>query len=368
MLPNAHPLRRLGRILKLALRSDRNNRELIAMRCERGASIIRKLGFSEVAAEAIHSLDEHWDGSGYPNRLRSGEIPIIARVLAVAQHLDVFATARSRRIALKVLSERERRWFDPALVQVAIDLDREGTFWEGCSSSDDHEETLRIVLELAPSPSQPLAHQEIDRLCEAFADVVDAKSPFTYCHSLGVAEIAYNIARTLGLPDARCQLIRRASLLHDLGKLSVPNTILDKSGDLSTEERTYVRQHPRLTRQILSRIAPFREMAAIAGAHHERLDGSGYPDHLRDGEISIEARILAVADIYRALTETRPYRAGLKHAQAMLLLRRDVPEKLDAQVVEALETWRRSGDDSGTSPIASGPPAESAFETARMPQ
>lgn len=351
-LPDADPIRRLARLARIVLNADKNNMELVAMRCERGAGIVRKLGFSETVADAVRSLDEHWDGRGYPRRTRADSIPILSRILSVAQHLDIFATARSTAIALDVLRERSKTWFDPALVQIAIILDAEGTLWSGASALDDHDATLRLAISLAPHERTPLAHQEIDRVCEAFAEVVDAKSPFTYSHSLGVAEIAFRIARTLRLPDAACQLVRRAGLLHDLGKLSVPNTILDKSGDLSNEERRHVQQHPRLTRQILGRIQSLRQIAAIAGAHHEKLDGSGYPDHLTARDLPIEARILAVADIYRALTENRPYRPGLTHRQVMRLLRADTPTKLDGSVVEALETSHRAGN------LPSPPPPE----------
>ncbi len=341
VLPDADPVRRLLRIARIAIDSTKNNMELIALRCERGAEIIQKLGFNRAVSDAVRSLDEHWDGRGFPKRLVDGTIPIAARILAVAQHLDVFASARSPVIALEVLRDRSRRWFDPDLVEIAISLDREGTLWTGCSAADDHNTTLRLVLDLAPHAPQPLAHQEIDRLCEGFADVIDAKSPFTYRHSLGVAEVALNIASTLGLSETRCQLVRRAALLHDLGKLSIPNTILDKASDLTPDERAYVEEHPRLTRQILARIRAFAEIAAVAGAHHERLDGSGYPDHLSAPDIPIEARVLAVADIYRALTEHRPYRPALTHNQVMHLLHSDTPAKLDPLVVAALETCYR---------------------------
>ena len=344
VLPKANPLHRMARIAKLAINSDKNNMEMVALRCERGAAIIRKLGFSENVAAAVQSLDEHWDGSGYARRLERDAIPRLARILAVAQHLDVFATARSPAIALKVLRDRDGLWFDPEVVRLAIELDRDDALWFGCSPSDDHDVTYRLVLDHAPAGPSPLAHQQIDQLCEAFADVVDAKSPFTYRHSVGVAEVAYSLAHTLGLSEARCQLVRRAALLHDLGKLSLSNTILDKSGKLSPEERRHVQQHPRLTRQILARIAAFKEIAVVAGAHHERLDGSGYPDHLTSSDLPIEARILAVADIYRALTEDRPYRPGMSHAEVMQLLRSDSPEKLDPAVVEALESYHPASE------------------------
>jgi putative nucleotidyltransferase with HDIG domain len=181
---------------------------------------------------------------------------------------------------------------------------------------------------------------EIDMICEAFADVVDAKSPFTYRHSVGVAEVAREIAVTLGLPRARRELVWRAALLHDLGKLAVPNTILDKPGSLTEEEFAIVKQHPRLSREILARIKPFQEMAEIAGAHHERLNGTGYPDNLQQEQLSLEAKLVAVADFYRALVEDRPYRKGMSHRDAMVVLEQ---ASLDANCVSALDrAWRKS--------------------------
>jgi HD-GYP domain-containing protein (c-di-GMP phosphodiesterase class II) len=151
-----------------------------------------------------------------------------------------------------------------------------------------------------------------------------------------VTHAAVKIAAQLGLSSERRLLVNRAALLHDLGKLRVPNSILDKPGKLTAEEWIVVQEHPRLTREILARIQPFRELAAIAGAHHEKLDGTGYPDRLSADQLSLEARIIAVADIYGALTEDRPYRAGLPVEQALAIVARDVPHKLDSDCYEAL--------------------------------
>jgi hypothetical protein len=151
------------------------------------------------------------------------------------------------------------------------------------------------VLDLAPCDGVELDASEIDHICAAFAEVVDAKSPFTFRHSLGVAEAADRIAGQMGLDAERRVLVHRASLLHDLGKLSVPNSILDKPGKLSAQEWGVVEGHPGLSRQILSRVRAFGEVAAVAGEHHEKLDGSGYPEGLRGEQMSIESRVLAVA-------------------------------------------------------------------------
>ena len=341
VLPGANALARALRIAWLGLTQHRNNEEMIAMRCERGADIARQLGLSDETAGAIHALDEHWDGKGYPRHLRGEEIPLLSRVLAVAQHLDVFATERNPELAVSVLCERGERWFDPELVKVVLKLDAEGRLWSQCLSTDPSERTREIVLELQPEISSKIEGDEIDRICEAFAAVVDAKSPFTYRHSRGVADVAAGLATALCLSTERVQLVRRAALLHDLGKLAVPNTILDKSGDLTADEWDIVAQHPRLTKEILTRIDSFAELAEVAGAHHEKLDGSGYPDGLSGSQLCLEARIIAVADIYQAMTEGRPYRAGMSHGEAMRTLTRLAPHKLDAHCVAALD-WVRS--------------------------
>ncbi len=340
VLPSASTLQRLGRIGRIAMTQHHNNQKMIAVRCERGADIAQKLGLSPETAAAIHALDEHWDGSGYPNRLRGEQIPLLARILAVAQHLDVFASERSPKMAMKVLRDRSGRWFDPALVEIAFNLEADGLLWHRALPAEGSEAARQLVLTLEPDHADGVGSDEIDRICEAFAAVVDAKSPFTYRHSVGVAEVATSMATALQLAPERLQLVRRAALLHDLGKLAVPNTILDKASELSKDEWQVVVQHPRLTREILTRIEPFAELAQIAGAHHEKLDGTGYPDRLTASDLSLEARIVAVADVYQALTERRSYREGMSHSEAMKILQESSGHKLDSRCITALSVVR----------------------------
>ena len=339
-LPESSALQRLGRIGKIALTQHRNSPDMIALRCERGADIVEKLGLSVETVQAIRALDEHWDGSGYPERLRGEDIPLLARILGVAQHLDVFASERDQVAAIQVLQEHSSRWFDPSLVHVVNSLDNKNKLWTQCLVSDGTDVARRLVLDLEPTENGFVRQADIDRICEAFADVVDAKSPFTYRHSIGVAEVATSMARVLQLAPDRVTLVRRAALLHDLGKLAVPNSILDKTEHLTGEEREIVVRHPRLTREILSRIESFGELAEIAGAHHEKLDGSGYPDGLTAKQLSLESRIVAVADVYQALIERRPYREGMSHAEAMVVLHRLAGAKLDPHCVAAVAVAR----------------------------
>ena len=336
VLPDASGVDRLVGIVRIGLAQHRNNEELITLRCDRGAHIVRKLGLGDIAAEAVRGLDEHWDGSGYPDHRMGRAIPIESRILAVAQHLDVFATEQGTDAALEVLRERSRRWFDPELVRIVDRLQRRGVLWYSALPDTPEYETRQAALDLAPPEIHDVQADDIDLICEAFADVVDAKSSCTFRHSIGVTSAALRIGRNLGLSNPSLQFVNRAALLHDLGKLGVPNSILDKPGQLDAAQWQIVQEHPRLTNEILSRIHSFDDLAFVAGAHHERLDGSGYPNHLTAEYLPIEARIIAVADVYSALTEDRPYRAGLSHEQALAILREEVPYRLDFDCVEAL--------------------------------
>ncbi len=352
--PEAGTFGKVARIFEIAAKQHSNNAEMIALRCDRGASIIRKIGLSENSAEAVRCLDEHWNGSGYPARLRGKQIPLMARIACLAQHLDVFASEQSTTAAIATMRERSGHWFDPQLVRIAQSLHTGGALWTGCEV-DDNRHTMERVLDAAPSGTNSLTDAGLDQICEAFADVVDAKSPFTFRHSMGVTEIARSLAVAMGLGAARTQFVRRAALLHDLGKLRVPNSILDKNGKLNATEWGVVQEHPALTRKILCRVRAFEGLAAIAGAHHEKLDGSGYPDRLTGTDIPLEARILAVADVYGALTEARPYRAGLSHEEASGIMKRDVPDKLDSQCFDALMGLHRRNYD-GSAALEAGSP------------
>jgi putative nucleotidyltransferase with HDIG domain len=336
VLPGSGPVERAAAIVRIGLTQHRNNKEVITLRCDRGAHILRKLGLGDVAAEAVRGLDEHWDGSGYPECRKGHDIPVESRILAVAQHLDVFASEQGTGKAMDVLRERSGRWFDPELVRIAESLHASFRLWSAALSETPELETRRRVLELAPASVNKLEAADIDLICEAFGDVVDAKSSFTYRHSMGVTNAAVDIARQMNLSPERVRLVHRAALLHDLGKLRVPNSILDKPGKLDANEWQIVQEHPRLTREILRRISQFDELALIAGAHHEKLDGSGYPDRLLGSSLPLEARIIAVADVYGALTEDRPYRAGLPLEQVIEIMTKDIPHKLDPECFEAL--------------------------------
>jgi HD-GYP domain-containing protein (c-di-GMP phosphodiesterase class II) len=179
----------------------------------------------------------------------------------------------------------------------------------------------------------------IDRIAEAFSFVIDAKSPYTATHSAGVAEIAVGIGMAQGLLPREVRDLRRAGLLHDIGKLGVPNTILDKPGKLSNSEWAMMREHPKHTYEILSRVSVFEPIAEMSGRHHERLDGTGYHQGLRGDQLTKMDRILQVADVAEALAADRPYRAGMDVDQVFEIIDGEAGTKLCPESVGALHTY-----------------------------
>jgi len=323
-------------ISRIKIMPVKRTRNIATSQGDRGASIISKIGLGDGTAGAVKALDEHWDGTGFPGRWRGDQIPLLARIAAVAQHLDVFASSKGPEHAVAVMRERSGRWFDPEIVRVAGSLHRTRELWKDCLAILPEQEVRTAVLALEPRENRYLGPETVDRICEAFSDVTDAKSPFTVDHSMGVTDAALGIAQTLGLATDRTVLVRRAALLHDIGKLRIPNSILHKQGKLTVEEFLIVKEHPALTRRILGRIPAFRELANVAGAHHEKLDGTGYPNQLNAKDLSVEARVVAVADVYAALSEVRPYRESLELDQVTEIMRKEMPNKLDPEIFEAL--------------------------------
>ncbi len=329
--PGAPFLDRVQAAFGVALNQKRNAKEMVQIRCERGAAIARRIGLSESSATAIHHLDELWNGGGYPQGLRGEAIPLFSRIMNLAQTIDVFYTKFGAVKAIELARKRSGRWFDPDLVRAFLSLAKEPSLWE------DVENARSRVLDFAPAEDAVEATDAaLDSICLAFADVIDAKSPFTYQHSLGVAGAAVSIAETLGMEPAQVNSIRRAALLHDIGKLGVSNSILDKPGKLTDAEWESVRKHPRYSLEILKRIPGFGNIADMAASHHEKLDGSGYFRNMTGSDLSLPARILVVADIYDALSAKRPYRDALPLETVFQIMEKDAPHALDGDCFEAM--------------------------------
>ncbi len=335
-LPDGAFFARLMKMAGLGVRGPSAAKQLVEIRCERGADIVRMLDFPAETAEAIRALDEHWDGRGYPLGLRGREIPLFGRILNLAQTVEVFFSAYGLDAAYEVARTRCGHWFDPDLVDVLTAVRRDAAFWERLAG----EGPLTQVVAFEPEDRLLFVDDtRLDRVAQAFARVVDAKSPWTFHHSEGVAEIAVGVGTVLGFSPQSLREIRRAALLHDIGKLGVSNLILDKPGRLTLDERAEMCRHTVHTHDILSRVARLQGVAHLASSHHERLDGKGYHRGLSAGELSPAARVLPVADIYEALSADRPYRPALAQDRILDMMRADLGRGLCPRAFGALETY-----------------------------
>jgi HD-GYP domain-containing protein (c-di-GMP phosphodiesterase class II) len=331
--PDAGGFARLVRLISLAWAGRNAGKSIFQIRCDRGAEIAYALGFSKATAEAIRSMDEHWDGGGYPYGLKGQAIPLLGRIIGVAQVAEISAETDGAQHALSVIKKRRGRWFDPELVSAFSEVAKNRELWERVASSD----LDRHVSAVEPHELKlDVDETRLNQIATAFAWVVDAKTSFTYHHSDRVAELSVAIGERMGLSAAECVRLRRAGLLHDIGKLAVPNRILDKPGRLTEKDWEIIRLHPYYSHQILERVPVFGEFAFDASAHHERLDGRGYYRNLRGDQLSTAARILATADKFDALSADRPYRPGMPLERVLKILHEDAGKDLCHDCLEAV--------------------------------
>lgn len=342
--PEGTLFERVRRVLDIALRKEEVGRGMIEIRCERGAEIVQMLGLPEATAEAVRNLDEHWDGKGHPRGLVGAEIPLLGRILCLAQTVDVFFCAYGLETVTTMLNNRRGRWFDPKLVFHVAGILGDSAFWE--SLQTENPAALTAAFE-PPDRIFEATEDRLDTVTRAFARVIDAKSAWTAHHSERVAKLAQSMARALGTTAEEERDLVRAARLHEIGMLGVSSRILDKPSSLTAEEWTEIRRHPEFTLAILGRVAPFRQAAEIAGSHHEHLDGSGYPRGLVARQLGLPARILAVASRAEALLADRPHRRAMSCGAMLGALAPLAGRKLDYgcfEVLRELKTEPRSRD------------------------
>jgi HD-GYP domain-containing protein (c-di-GMP phosphodiesterase class II) len=293
-------------------------------------SLVRTLGLDAGVLVGLEHTFERWDGRGLL-QARHLEIGLPARLVGLADVIEIVHRTGGVDAAVTVARERSATQFDPALVElfardageILADLDASSS-WE-------------LVLAAEPDPERCISDAELDPALEAVADFTDLKIPHLLGHSRGVADLAGSAAASLGLPEDEAAQVRRAGLVHDLGRLGVPNTIWDKRGMLTRAEWERIRLHPYLTERMLASSPALAPLAAIAAHHHERLDGSGYPRGLSGDALTPAARVLAAADVYAALIQDRPHRPARREPEAAAVLRDEARRgRLDGGAVEAV--------------------------------
>ncbi len=321
----------------------------IDTRCNQGARIAKRLRFSDDVAAGIASLDEHWDGSGMPRGLAGEAIPLLSRIALLAQVADVFFMTGGPDVARAEVLARRGTWLDPQLVDLFLELGEDEAFWDMLGAEDVDEQLFAMA---ACTREVPVDEDYLDAIAAAFGEVIDAKSPYTAGHSERVCILTDHIADRMGLEPARRRSLRRAAALHDLGKLGVSNRVLDKPGKLDALEWVQMQRHAALTQEILGRVGVMRDMASIAAAHHERLDGAGYPQRLNALSIGMETRIITTADFFDALTADRPYRAAMPVAKALSIMEEAVGSAVDPACFHALKAVVAGGVPTQLLPVA----------------
>lgn len=310
--------------------------------CEAGARLLAACPLLAGLADTVRHHHTHWQTlkdlpMNETARLDAACIYLADRVdiLTLGTLTDNANVLLGVEDTCRQIVERRGDWFHPELVDAFLELAGSEAFWFRLEGDQVAGYAATWV---AHEHARDIDFDELRSLVHLFSVIVDAKSPFTRKHSDAVARLARFLGERLNLPQRSCELLELAGLLHDLGKLRIPDQYLDKPGPLNEEEYAIVRRHSFDTFNILKNIRGLEDVAQWASQHHERVNGTGYPFHLRAKRLSLEARIIGVADVFQALEQDRPYRGPLPPDQILGILREEVAKgRLDADVVACVE-------------------------------
>lgn len=283
--------------------------------CIEGEKNLENFPFINQKENVILYHHENFNGSGYFG-ISGNQIPLYSRIIRLADSIAIwFADGLGTdRITDAVI--RNAHLFDPDLSEAALELGRNVEFW--LAQADRF--VQHALIAMLPQVSRELDYRQIREISQMFSRIIDAKSPFTGSHSRGISEKTGFICQYYEFDEKTYWKMRIAADLHDLGKLAIPSSILDKPAKLDRNEFKMIQSHPFYTRRILEQIDGFGDITEWASNHHEKLNGSGYPYGLDRERLDFNSRILACVDIYQALTEDRPYRTGMSHAEAIRIM------------------------------------------------
>lgn len=320
--------------------------------CTAGAALLAACPLMENLAPIVRYHHTHW------STLKDLDVPLETKLSAnciyMVDRVDILAltcTLKQPNLLLcrheirEKIYEKRGDWFCPELVDAFMEISISEAFW---LSLENEQIDGYVSVWLSETKPQEMDFAELRSIVSIFSYIVDAKSTFTKSHSDGVASLARYLGGLLGLSEQSCEMLELTGLLHDIGKLRQPDELLDKTDKLSDEEYARIQRHSFDTYAILKSIHGLEQVTTWAAQHHERVDGSGYPYHLDSDHISLEARIVSVADVFQALAQRRPYRAPLPPDEIMKILdEMVVQKKLDQDVVACVhshlnECWQAS--------------------------
>ena len=325
------PLHRFRVGLEFILSGHAEVDEMITHHARMARALGEQLWLSDQVLEALLVAYERWDGRGWPGEIGGAEIPVASRLAQLAEYVEVAHRIGGVDAVKELARERAGKQFDPRLAEL---LCAEA---ESILADLDSISSWEAVIGAEPALAVVLSGERLDWALEAIANFVDLKSPYFLGHSRAVADLATTAGENLDLSQPQLRTLHRAALVHDLGRLGISNSILDKRGPLGAGEWERIRLQPHLTERMLQRSQPLAPLGAIAVQHRERLDGSGYPRGIGGSSISLAGRILGAADLYHAIREPRPHRPARSADEAAIELQRAANAgHLDGEVVQGV--------------------------------
>ncbi|MBN2815062.1 MAG: HD domain-containing protein [Campylobacterales bacterium] len=302
--------------------------------CIKGAALLQKVSFYEEYAAAILYHHTHW--SHLKDIEISQEKKEDANTIFLVDRVDALrAQNKSPEEIIEILKEHKGSMFETRLVELFEKVSSPESFWFYLE-----ENNVELFLQewIHLEEAKNYSFENIKEISLMFSDIVDAKSSFTAQHSLKVSQICLYLGQKLELAEERLEILELAALLHDLGKLRIADSILEKRGPLNQDERKIMDRHSFDSEMILRKINGFKEVAELAASHHETLDGKGYPYQKDANSISLETRILTIGDIFQALAQNRPYRKTLELSSILKIMQEmESFGKLDNKVLNVLQ-------------------------------
>lgn len=316
------------------------------LHAEKGYLLIKDFDLFSDVSRIIQYHHVKWaEGEGC--QFNGEDVPVGCHIIHLADRVEVLIDKQQEILSQKkkvvdAIKSRSNSVFMPELVEVFESLSTKESFWFDAAS----QEIDQIISDRNVLPDAELNMNELINIAKIFSHIIDYRSPFTAVHSAGVSEVATLLAQMIGFSEIECRMMSVAGYLHDIGKLAVPAEILEKPAKLSTEEFNIMKSHVYHSYRILEAVSGIDIINTWASFHHERMDGKGYPFHIKGGELPIGSRIMAVADVFTAITEDRPYRKGMSGEEALKIIE-DMAKnsRLDQSIVGIAGTYFRHLDD-----------------------